>query len=791
MRSRYRYDAASRLRQLRHDNGSQALAQFDYQVDARGNRIQATELLATTATPSSTTTLEFDHPAVLYNGDWSDDDPFKVTTRFMASMQVVFFGRELSLTVGTGPDHGIFDVYLGNVLWQSLDGYAASDDERTVNLVFDGEGPHVLKIRNRAEHHPLSTGFKLRFKEIVAAEQTYDYELHTITYLYDGLARLQQADYSSGLTPTGDPFRRYEFAYDVAGNRTQQVATIAGTPTETNFVYDAANRLTTAGGEAVDYDAAGQLTDDNNLSYTWDRAGRLLSAGDSEYAYNGLGQRLSQTVSTVVTEYLLDTQPGLYKVLAATTNSDTTRYIHDPMGIHAQQDPTDDWTWTVQDGLGSVRGVVDEALAPQVSQHFAPYGDPWGVQGSNLTVFGFTGEQVESTDLVYLRARYYNPALGVFPSLDPLEGNSSQPMSLNRYGYVAGNVVNRIDPSGMVRENPGQWNGCWQANLNRNCDYCLPGLTWLCEEGLIECPPPPLPPGAPCSQGEATATIPYSGDKAASAGTYLAVQGRIHVSDPNWSEGLDSSRFGVDPRTSSARFISLALSEGDLPMTDRWYANCVYGKVEAQTSSWTLHDNLVQYLTGGSPKICEASESVEVLSTTLFGEDFSQIRPPREFPGYQTVPKNMANLQALASDLQNFRSGDYVFGTYGTIGSSAYTSAGGAHGFLVVGTGPALPCNESQLDFIRGNSELPLLVDTNGLGFDVPYIADLYGVQRGTPRPFYCALLGDYEYGNDHWFEQNLGPMNRLVFYKMPTQVTVNCGEYRQRHFSARRGCSS
>jgi hypothetical protein len=38
-------------------------------------------------------------------------------------------------------------------------------------------------------------------------------------------------------------------------------------------------------------------------------------------------------------EYLLDVQPGLWKVLAATTGEDVTRYVHDPRGLHYQQQP--------------------------------------------------------------------------------------------------------------------------------------------------------------------------------------------------------------------------------------------------------------------------------------------------------------------------------------------------------------------------------------------------------------------------------------------------------------------
>jgi RHS repeat-associated protein len=54
--------------------------------------------------------------------------------------------------------------------------------------------------------------------------------------------------------------------------------------------------------------------------------------------------------------------------------------------------------------------------------------------GTQQTMFGFTGEITDVTGQVYLRARYYNPTLGIFPSLDPLEGDMSLPMALNRYG---------------------------------------------------------------------------------------------------------------------------------------------------------------------------------------------------------------------------------------------------------------------------------------------------------------------------------------------------------------------
>ena len=47
-----------------------------------------------------------------------------------------------------------------------------------------------------------------------------------------------------------------------------------------------------------------------------------------------------------------------------------------------------------------------------------------------------------------LRARYYNTDTGRFIQKDEYKGDFTQPSTLNRYAYCAGNPVNRIDPSG-------------------------------------------------------------------------------------------------------------------------------------------------------------------------------------------------------------------------------------------------------------------------------------------------------------------------------------------------------
>ncbi|MCC6614048.1 MAG: hypothetical protein IT320_11270 [Anaerolineae bacterium] len=334
---------------------------------------------------------------------------------------------------------------------------AASEGQRDILITMGvdsrklaHEGPHVLEIRNRAERHAESSGYKLRFKQLVVADKTY--ALHTIRYHYDHLARLTEARYAPGINAgaaDADLLRRYQYSYDLAGNRVQQIETVAGTPTTTNYTFNAANQMTTAGGATLTYDDNGNLTSDGTNTYAWDRANRLLSMGGASYAYDGLNNRVSQTISSTVTQYLLDLQPGLSVVLAAATGANTDRYVHGPRGIHAQRDTADNWEWMVQDGLGSVRGVADNTGVVQWSVSFADYGTPYDEVGTSQTMYGFTGEPTNETGLVHLRARDYNPALGIFTALDPFEGMAQRPMSLNGYSWVEGNVPNLIDPSGM------------------------------------------------------------------------------------------------------------------------------------------------------------------------------------------------------------------------------------------------------------------------------------------------------------------------------------------------------
>jgi RHS repeat-associated protein len=265
-----------------------------------------------------------------------------------------------------------------------------------------------------------------------------------LTYTYDALSRLVAADASFGAD--------YAYGYDVAGNLVDMNGVAR--------VYNTADQLIFDGTNALAYDAAGNLLGDGANAYTWDTAGRLvgIGAGDDPaytFSYNGDGDRVAQTAGEATTTYTLDTTPALTLVVGEATGPQRTAFIHDARGIHAQVGEA--LTYAVSDGLGSVRAWTS-AAPPDAYITYDPYGAP----DTDITGFAFTGEPRDATGLQYHRARYYDPALGAWASLDQLE-------TPNRYAYVDGNVVNWTDPSGYCPESPW-WNDIpghrciWLAN---------------------------------------------------------------------------------------------------------------------------------------------------------------------------------------------------------------------------------------------------------------------------------------------------------------------------------------
>jgi RHS repeat-associated protein len=67
---------------------------------------------------------------------------------------------------------------------------------------------------------------------------------------------------------------------------------------------------------------------------------------------------------------------------------------------------------------------------------------------------GYTGHLVdEDTDLIYMQARYYDPSMGRFMSVDPLAPSPGRLWALNRYTYANNNGYRYTDPTGACGGN--------------------------------------------------------------------------------------------------------------------------------------------------------------------------------------------------------------------------------------------------------------------------------------------------------------------------------------------------
>ncbi len=256
----------------------------------------------------------------------------------------------------------------------------------------------------------------------------------TLTYAYDPLGRLVGATYSTG--------EAYAYQYDAAGNRTALTETtpLSGT-TVTTYTYDAAHRLTSAGGVPYTWDARGNLTSDGVFTYTYSAAGQLVRAQSGNatlvYTYTADGLRVAQSSNGVVTTFAWDWATPVPELLS----SGATRYL---LGAETlgQWDGAA-WAYVLPDALGSVRQTVDGAGAVTADREWSPYGAEVGGAQAGL---GYTGEwQDADVGLVYLRARWYQAETGRFTQRDPVATSTF-------YRYASGNPINYVDPTGYFSE---------------------------------------------------------------------------------------------------------------------------------------------------------------------------------------------------------------------------------------------------------------------------------------------------------------------------------------------------
>lgn len=97
--------------------------------------------------------------------------------------------------------------------------------------------------------------------------------------------------------------------------------------------------------------------------------------------------------------------------------------------------------------MGSVTAQTNTYGETLTSQDYDPYGQKRGPPGAETTL-GYNSQQTDPSGLLYLRARYYDPELGLFLSPDPLGGAQDALLGQNPYGYANSSPLYYTDPTG-------------------------------------------------------------------------------------------------------------------------------------------------------------------------------------------------------------------------------------------------------------------------------------------------------------------------------------------------------
>ena len=316
----------------------------------------------------------------------------------------------------------------------------------------------------------------------------------TLRYSYDAVERLSRIQYLQAAgTASEQLLEQIDYSYDARGLRTgkntlnNHGSGTAETPMQAT--YDAANRmqsitLALSGGSvtyALSYDAEGNLTSKQNSAnpadrtlYTWDGQNKLTQISQSgpqgtvsaAFSYDSFGRRVQSSIQiganpAQTVQYVYEGAQALGEI----RNQALSHRLITGLSL----DETIARVALASNGSGAAdaansRNYLTDALNSVIAQHnaasagagggglansygYSPYGQsttvgPDATGNSNQ----YTSRENDGTGLLYYRARYYDPVLKRFISSDPI-GLAG---GMNMYGYVGGDPVSFIDPTGEV-----------------------------------------------------------------------------------------------------------------------------------------------------------------------------------------------------------------------------------------------------------------------------------------------------------------------------------------------------
>ena len=185
-------------------------------------------------------------------------------------------------------------------------------------------------------------------------------------------------------------------------------------------------------------------------NYTYDARNQLIDFnGLASFAYDHDGRRISATAG-VTTNYLWD-EFSSYGDVVLETGINGTRSYTLAAGMLISQTDTAGTLYFLPDAQGSTRALTDTNGSLGQTFDYDAFGNLQGDYQSGLdTNYLYTGQQYDVISELYsLRARYYDPSLGRFLSVDTWAYDYQNPVELNRYVYTANNPATYVDPSGQ------------------------------------------------------------------------------------------------------------------------------------------------------------------------------------------------------------------------------------------------------------------------------------------------------------------------------------------------------
>ena len=259
-------------------------------------------------------------------------------------------------------------------------------------------------------------------------------------YTYDNLSRVIEKTVKNN---DGSVISTETFDYDAAGN-------IIGDTSETIFEYDTNNRLEMYNGFEVTYDMDGNMVSNSESVFDYDSSNRLVRMDGHFYTYNAEDVRIKCVCDDKETTYTYNTNCKLSQLLTKTTNGVVTKYVYG-LGLIGEEASNTFKTYHF-DCRGSTIAITD--ASGNITDTFAydTYGKLLTRTGTSKAIFGYNGRDGVVTDdngLIYMRARYYSPAMKRFINADVIVGAISNAITLNRFAYANGNPVSFVDPFGL------------------------------------------------------------------------------------------------------------------------------------------------------------------------------------------------------------------------------------------------------------------------------------------------------------------------------------------------------